>query len=109
MEVLHIVWDPQKEIDNMAKHHVSLEDAQFIFADPFRIDRRDDSEENTSGEDRRQSVGKVDETYFVVYTERDFGDHEQVRLIMARLATPAERKSYNGNDRKNNKGWSKAD
>ncbi|GHV08756.1 hypothetical protein FACS189485_20620 [Spirochaetia bacterium] len=54
-------------------------------------------------------MGKVDETYFVVYTERDFGDQEQVRLIMARLATPAERKSYNGNDRKNNKGWSKAD
>ncbi|GHV76942.1 hypothetical protein AGMMS49942_17630 [Spirochaetia bacterium] len=79
--------------------------AQYIFADPFRIDRRDDSEENTSGEDRRQTIGKAGKVYFAAYTERDFEDYEQVRLIMARLATPAERRSYNGTDKKNSKGW----
>jgi uncharacterized DUF497 family protein len=109
MEKRHIVWDPPKEIDNVAKHHISFETAKYIFADPFRIDRRDDSEGNTSGEDRRQTVGKVGKLLFGAYTERDFGEYEQVRLIMARPATPAERRSYNGNDRKNNKGWSKAD
>jgi uncharacterized DUF497 family protein len=109
VEARHIVWDPIKEIDNVAKHRVSFEDAQYIFADPFRIERRDKSEGNTFGEERRQSVGKVGKTYFVVFTERDFGDYEQVRLIMARLATPAERRTYNGADRKDSNGWAKAD
>jgi uncharacterized DUF497 family protein len=109
MEVRRIVWDPIKEIDNVAKHHVSFETARHIFADPFRIDRRDDSEDNTSGEERRQTVGKIGKIYFAAYTENVIDEYEELRLIMARPATPAERRSYNGNDRKNSKGWTKAD
>jgi uncharacterized DUF497 family protein len=109
MEVRHIVWDPQKEIENKAKHHVSFEAAQYIFSDPCRIERRDDSEGNISEEERQQTLGKVDRIYFVVYTERVGGNDEQTRIIMARLASKAERRSYYGAGRKNDKDWAKAD
>jgi uncharacterized DUF497 family protein len=109
VEARHIVWDLQKEIENKAKHHVSFEAAQYIFSDPCRVERRDDSEGNTSGEDRQQTLGKVDRIYFAVYTERVVGNDEQTRIIMARLASKAERRSYYGTDRKNDKGWTKAD
>jgi uncharacterized DUF497 family protein len=109
METRHIVWDPSKGIENKAKHHVSFDTAQFVFADPFRIERRDDSKGNFSGEERWQTLGKVDRVYFVAYTERVIGTDEQTRLIMARLASKAERRSYHGTDRKNDKGWTKTD
>jgi hypothetical protein len=34
MEDRQIVWDPPKEIDNVAKHHVSFKVAQYIFPIP---------------------------------------------------------------------------
>jgi uncharacterized DUF497 family protein len=52
-------------------HKVSFEDAALVFADPLWIERRDDSEENTSGEERWQTLGTVDRVLFVVYTERE--------------------------------------
>jgi uncharacterized DUF497 family protein len=109
MKERHIVWDPEKEIENRKKHHVSFMAARYVFSDPLRIERRDDSEGNTAGEDRRQTVGKVEHLYFVVYTERVVGNDEQTRIISARLANKAERRIYNGNGRKNDKDWSKAD
>ncbi|GHU60913.1 hypothetical protein FACS189445_1800 [Spirochaetia bacterium] len=109
MEARHIVWDSLKAIENKEKHHVSFEDVLYVFSDPRRIERRDDSEGNTSGEDRWQTVGKVDRVYFVVYTERTLGDDEQTRLISARLANKPERRIYHGIGRKNDKGWTKAD
>ena len=45
-------------------------------------------------EDRYNTIGKVDEILFVVYTERK----ALTRIISARIATPAERRMYN--DRK---------
>jgi uncharacterized DUF497 family protein len=41
----------------------------------------------------------------VVYTEKE----NTKRLIMARLATKAERRSYNGYYKINGKGWTKAE
>jgi len=52
--------DPEKATLNRIKHKVRLETAALVFADPLRIERRDDSEENTTGEERRQTLGKVD-------------------------------------------------
>jgi len=58
-----------------------------------------------AGEERRQTLGKVGRVYFAVYMERE----EETRLISGRLANKAERRSYNGYDYENNKGWTKAD
>jgi uncharacterized DUF497 family protein len=59
---------------------------------------------NTAGEERCQTLSMVDKVLFVVYTER--GD--KTRLISARAANRAERRSYYVHDSDNRKGWAKA-
>jgi uncharacterized DUF497 family protein len=106
MEERKIVWDPNKAVENLAKHRVSFDTAALVFLDPLRIERRDDSERNMSGEEERwQTLGRVGSVYFVVYTERK----DETRIITARSATKAEKRSYHGTDDRNIKGWAKAD
>jgi len=64
----------------------------------------DRSENNTSGEERWQTLGMAGKVLFAVYTERG----EKKRIISARLANKAERRSYNGNYQFDGLGWSKA-
>jgi uncharacterized DUF497 family protein len=97
--------DPEKASANWTKHKIHLETATLVFADPLRIERRDDSEGNKAEEERWQTLGKVDKLLFVVYTERG----ERTRLISARIANKAEKRSYYGYDTRNRKGWAKAD
>ena len=92
----------------MKKHRVSFDTATLVFLDPCRIERRDDSEGNTAGEERRQTLGKVGKLYFVVFTERDDEKGGIIRLISARIATKEEQRSYYGHN-DNVKGWTKAD
>ena len=105
MPIDGIEWDSKKAQINLEKHSVSFETAQYVFSDPNRLWRFDRSEENTSGEDRWQTLGKVGELLLVVYTEKD----TTKRLIMARLATRAERRSYNGDYQIDGKSWAKAE
>jgi uncharacterized DUF497 family protein len=100
-----IVWDPEKAAKNLKTHHISFETAQWVFFDPERVERIDRSETNTAGEERWQTLGVSEGVLFVVYTERG----EETRLITARLANKAERRSYNGYYHIDGKGWSKAD
>jgi uncharacterized DUF497 family protein len=109
MEGRRIVWDEDKNTENKRKHKVSFETAALVFLDPLRIERRDDSEHNTSGEERRQTLGRVGKLYFVAYTERKAAGREETRIITARTAEKSERKSYHGTDDRNLKGWTKAD
>jgi len=99
-----IEWDSEKARENILKHHVSFETAQYVFSDPERLERYDRSESNRSSEERWQTLGKVTDTLFVVYTETGTAK----RLITARLATKAERRSYNGYYNIDGKGWAKA-
>jgi uncharacterized DUF497 family protein len=46
---------------------------------------------------------------FAVYAESETEGANETRLITARLANKAERRSYNGYYRIDNQGWSKAD
>ena len=103
MPIDGIEWDSEKARLNLQKHHVSFETAQYIFSDPERLERYDRSESNTSGEERWQTLGVVEDTLFVVYTETNTAK----RLITARLATKAERKSYNGYYQIDGEGWAK--
>ena len=98
-------FDQEKAAINFQVHKVDFEDAILVFSDPLRIERRDDSEGNAAGEERWQTLGKVNKVLFVVYTERG----KKTRLISARAASKAEKRSYYGNDNDNLKGWAKAD
>jgi uncharacterized DUF497 family protein len=98
-------FDPEKAIVNLQIHKVNFEDAALVFADLMRIERRDDSQENIAGEERWQTLGKVGKVLFVVYTERG----EKIRLISARIANKAEKRSYYGHGNDNRKGWAEAD
>jgi uncharacterized DUF497 family protein len=104
MKLIGIEWDEAKNILNKQEHGVSFEDAQYIFTDPERIERFDRSENNASEEERWQTIGKVGSVYFVVYTERETNK----RIITARPADKAERRSYNGYYQIDGKGWGKA-
>ena len=99
-----IEWDEAKNILNILEHDLSFATAQYVFADPERLKRFDQSEDNISGEERWQTLGKVGAVLFVVYTERG----ENKRIITARPADKTERRSYNGYYHIDGKGWSKA-
>ena len=75
-----------------------------MFGDPDRIERIDRSENNTSGETRWQTIGRVGDLLFVVYSE----DREGTRIVTAREALKHERRSYNGYYQIDGKGWTKA-
>jgi len=104
MKLFGIEWDENKNEQNKLEHDVGFEDAQYIFTDPERIERFDRSENNTSQEERWQTIGKVGSVYFVVYTERG----TDKRIISARPADKSERRSYNGYYQIDGKGWGKA-
>ncbi len=108
MQERRIVWDENKNAINKQKHGISFETVRFVFGDSERLFRLDRSESNTSGEERWQSLGMAEGILFVVYTERETEGINETRMLSARLATRAERRSYNGYYRIDNKGWSKA-
>ena len=98
---MNVEWDPVKNEENKRTHHISFEAASYVFADPFRLERYDNSENNNSNEDRYQTLGKVGEVLFVVYTERK----DAYRLISARIANAEERRIYYGNSKTTNSNW----
>ena len=99
-----IEFDPAKDEQNWKKHKIRFATAALVFADPYRIERLDDSLENP-GEERWQTLGKVGSVLFVDFTERG----SSIRIISARVATKQERRSYYGFDDNNGKSWSAAD
>ena len=88
-------WDRKKENINIKKHGVTFEQASYVFADPFALNRYD--EEHSDEEERWVLLGKsLNETILLVaHTFRDINGKEFVRIISARRATKKEEKSYN--------------
>lgn len=105
MKLSGVTWDKNKAADNLAKHHISFETAQYVFLDPERLERFDRSENNRSGEERWQVLGTVEDTLLAVYEDKT----TEKRLITARLATKAEKRSYYGYYHIDGKGWTKAE
>ncbi|MDR3139102.1 MAG: BrnT family toxin [Treponema sp.] len=106
MQGIDVEWDDDKNKANKRDHEgLGFELAQLVFADSNRLERIDRSEENTFGEERWQTLGMAGKVLFVVHTERG----ERKRIISARLANKAERRSYNGHYQIDGKGWSKTD
>lgn len=83
-----IEWDDKKAALNLQKHGVTFEDAALVFTDENRIERRD--QRHSQDEDRWQVIGMIEDILFVVYTERG----KALRIIMAREASPKERREY---------------
>lgn len=110
-------YDEQKNQINIKKHGISFKSAARVFFDYDRIELYDDehSEDETRYDtigdtsagnivmvgQMGQSIGKINEILFVVYTERTRTEKngtqtEVTRLISARLATNFERGLYYG-------------
>jgi uncharacterized DUF497 family protein len=87
-------WDTKKEKINMLKHGITFEQASYVFADPFALNKYDD--EHSENEDRWILLGRsLNETIIlVVHTFRDIDGTEFVRIISARKATKKEKQAY---------------
>lgn len=87
-------WDPEKDRENFLKHGIYFDEALSVWGDPLARDFFD-PDHSTEEEERwiRFGLSEENNTLFVVFCERD-GD--VIRIISARKATPAERKSYEG-------------
>lgn len=80
-------WDEAKAHENLVKHGVAFEEAATVFDDPNALDAPDMLHQGRFviiGMSHRSRV------LFVVHAERG----EQIRLISARKASPAQGKKY---------------
>lgn len=86
-------WDPKKAGQNERKHGVSFIEASTVFGDPLATTIIDDA--HSTGTETRfvtigRSYGAGGETLVVAHEE----DESRIRIISARRATKAERRSY---------------
>lgn len=83
-------WDPKKAADNLRKHGVDFADAVGVLQDPLAGTAPDEHPR----EIRLVTIGRDfrNRTVVVVYTWRGHA----IRIISARLATPRERRAYEG-------------
>jgi uncharacterized protein len=93
-------WDQEKEKINIQKHGVSFEQASYVFADPFALNRYDN--EHSNEEDRWVLLGKVlnQLILIVIHTFKDNDGIELVRIISARKATKKEIQTYKQRSKK---------
>ena len=86
---MNFEFDSKKALANMHKHGVSFAEVEPVFYDDFALTHEDG---DAVGEARFVTVGadSLGRVVAVCWTQRI----EAVRLISARLASPAERKSY---------------
>ena len=87
-------WDVNKAEDNLTKHGVPFEEAATVFEDERRVTYFD--EEHSWEEDRFFTLGRSDRrrVLAVAWTLRD----EAYRIISARTASRAERRTYDEQD-----------
>ena len=87
---MQLEWDPEKALQNLAKHGVSFDEAATVFGDPLAvtIDDPDHSQDElrflTTGLSKRQRL------VMVAHTDRA----GRVRIITAREVTARERSQY---------------
>ena len=101
-ESLKFEWGEDKNKVNISLHKISFETAKYVWNDPFKLIRFDDS--HSENEDRYQVLGKVGKVLFVIFTESE-KDSNIIRIISARVATPNERRAYYGEDTQHAKNW----
>jgi uncharacterized DUF497 family protein len=88
---MKVTWDPNKEQNNIKRHHISFAYAAEAFHDPLRIIKHDDAHNNE--EDRYVNIGKADDEVVLFVVETEVND-ETTRIITARKASAKEREEY---------------
>jgi len=89
-------WDKAKAESNLAKHGIGFAEGSTVFGDPLSVTVFD--ERHSIDEDRFLTIGLSERFRILVIAHTD-PDHEQVRIISARTATPAERRDYESSGR----------
>ena len=94
---MKIIWDNNKNKENIRKHKISFEEAKTVFYDPQGklIDDPDHS-----GEEARfviLGLSKMLNLLVVCHCYRE--NDEIIRIITARKATKKESKHYGGNEK----------
>ena len=87
---MRFTWDEHKATTNVIQHAVSFEEATTVFGDPLSETFPDP--DHSLDEDRFVIIGASDRGKILVVAHTD--DGEVVRIITAREATYAERRSY---------------
>jgi uncharacterized DUF497 family protein len=84
-------WDPEKNRANLRKHGLSFQEASELFTSGVDyLEIFDDA--HSTEEDRYRSIGPIRRgLVLVVWTERV---ENEVRIISARWATPAEARLF---------------
>ena len=83
-------WDANKALLNVVKHKISFREATEVFNDPDAVEVYDTL--HSTNETRFSLIGfSTRRLLFVVYTVRSTST---IRLISARKANQAERKTY---------------
>jgi uncharacterized protein len=93
---LRFEWDETKNLINQQKHGLDFETASLVFDDPSALTIQDRFENE---EERYQTIGMI-ESILIVLVAHAFEikqNTEIIRIISARKATRAERKSYEKN------------
>lgn len=88
-------WDEKKRLKTIRERGIDFIDVTKIWSDPKRQERVDGRKDY--GETRMQTIGKVHfGILFVVYTEREYIEGEEViRIISARMANELDKEEYN--------------
>lgn len=93
---MKFTWDENKNRINIKKHGISFEEASTVFIDPLHIAVLD--QRFSYFEERWITVGKILENRVAVAANLYFDEdgEEIIRILSARLATPFERRQYEG-------------
>jgi len=89
---VRVVWDPVKAHINYRKHGVTFVDAEDVLNDSLGVT----VEDLRSSEQRFTTIGMDLQHRVLVVVYAYPTEREEVRLISARPATPAERETYFG-------------
>ncbi len=92
--MIKFTWDSAKAKSNLKKHKISFQEAKSVFFDELALQFSDIDSPN---EERFLILGMSNQSRIlvVVHCERGISG-EELRIISARKATPAERRNYQG-------------
>jgi len=83
-------WDPNKELPNIRKHHVSFSEATSVFFDPLSITAPDPVHGEFEPRYLILGLSKNNRLLTVAHTDRG----SAIRIISARRADRKERRQY---------------
>ena len=83
-------WDPEKDLQNQAKHGISFDEASTVFGDPLAVTI--DDPDHSSEEHRLLTTGYSNQQRLIIVAHTD--RNERIRIINARDVAAAERGVY---------------